>query len=311
MAFEHAIADNLPDLMDRLITFLTAHPDLVSTGQAWQKLHDITIPTHGDIFESRGVAFKAPGLGGSDEIYIGMNTWGNTAADWYNLRLYGGTAFDPIFITQTNGSLLTGFASPSPAAQILLWNAPMPYWFFANGRRVWIVAKVSTQYESGGAGFILPPCPPSYYPYPLLITGGYRDQVVRWSDTHERHRGISIPYEGSCFVRSPDGIWLDFELRYSHRTVWPAGTYKYNSTAQPIIQNLRDSFSSFPLLPLTLCTLGGDQGLAQWGEMDGAYYVPAQNSGAEDVIHIDGIDYIVFQTAHRSGNPHLFALRAD
>jgi len=192
----------------------------------------------------------------------------------------------------------------------------MPYWFFANGRRVWIVAKVSTQYESGGAGFILPPCAPSHYPYPLMISGSY-DGVsqVRWSNNSEYHRGISSPYYRHCFVLSADGLWTDFcsndynssSLRpdICYRTLWPLGANRYQSYGYDSVV-----FGTFPFLPLTFCTFN-NQGRAQWGEMDGAFYVPAQNSGAEDVISHEGKDYIVFQTAHRSGNPWLFALRAD
>jgi len=76
MAFETGTALNLPDFIDKLQTFLTAHPDLVSSGQAWQKLYDVTVPASGTTFESRGLAFKAPGLGGADELFIGINTWG-------------------------------------------------------------------------------------------------------------------------------------------------------------------------------------------------------------------------------------------
>jgi len=322
MAFENGTANNLPDFIDKLQTFLTSHPDLVATGQAWTKLHDVTVPASGQLFESRGIAFKAPGLGGADEIFIGMNTWGNTASDWYNLRLYGGTSFNETLITETNGSIITGFLSPCPPVQILLWNAPMPYWFFANGRRVWIVAKVSTQYESGGAGFILPPCPPSQYPYPLMVSGSYNGaSFVRWSDNSENHRGISSPYAYNCFVRSASGVWTDFYSNnnanngFPRGILWPLATnyYRYNNSStygyNQIIA-LRETFGTFPLLPLTCCVYRG-QDKAQWGEMDGAYYVPAQNSGAEDVIQHNGKDYIVFQTAHRSGNPWLFAIRAD
>jgi len=318
MAFENGTANNLPDFIDKLQTFLTSAPDLVATGQAWTKLHDVTVPANGTTFESRGIAFKAPGLGGADEIFIGFNTWGNTASDWYNLRLYGGTSFDQTLITETNGSIITGFLNPCPPVQILLWNAPMPYWFFANGRRVWIVAKVSTQYESGGAGFILPPCPPSKYPYPLMVSGSYNGaNSVRWSDNSESHRGISSPYYYNLFVRSADGLWADFcsnsnagEFRpgVAYRRLWPLGSNGFDGYNK--IYNLRDSFGTFPFLPLTFCTYN-NQGKAQWGEMDGAYYVPSQNSGAEDIIQHEGKDYIVFQTAHRSGNPWLFAIRAD
>lgn len=73
----------------------------------------------------------------------------------------------------------------------------------------------------------------------------------------------------------------------------------------------------FQLLPLTLLSRmntavtppRGRNSIL--GEADGAFYVPSLNNGAEDTITIAGVTYIVFQTAHRSGAPYLFALRAN
>lgn len=53
------------------------------------------------------------------------------------------------------------------------------------------------------------------------------------------------------------------------------------------------------------------EGRRYLGDFDGAFYVPTLNSGAEDVIVEDGVDHVVFQTAWRSGNPWLYAIRND
>ncbi|HEJ6156553.1 TPA: hypothetical protein SL834_006623, partial [Pseudomonas aeruginosa] len=160
MATEFGTATNHQNLVERLVQFLTANPDLVAAGQAYEKVFDNTLPASGTAIAVRQVTLRAPGLGGTDSIFMGIQSYGDTALDYYNVRLMGGTAFNPGAIPP-GGDYWTAFANYSPRVQLLAWNQPMPYWFFANGRRFWIVVKVSTIYESAGAGFILPPCPPS------------------------------------------------------------------------------------------------------------------------------------------------------
>ncbi|MGR0045634.1 hypothetical protein ACUS6V_02660 [Pseudomonas aeruginosa] len=318
MATEFGTATNHQNLIERLVQFLTANPDLVAAGQAYEKVFDNSIPASGTAIAVRQVTLRAPGLGGTDSIYMGIQSYGNTALDYYNLRLMGGTAFNPGAIPP-GGDYWTAFTNYSPRVQALLWNQPMPYWFFANGRRFWLVVKVSTIYESAGAGFILPPCPPSQYPYPLAVVGSYRgDVATRWSDVSDRHRGISSPYERSCYLRDPAGRWLGFtveggaanESDYSNRTLLPLGCGRYAGSSDTVVKQLRDSFGKFPLKALSFVTRE-TEGRRYLGDFDGAFYVPTLNSGAEDVIVEDGVDHVVFQTAWRSGNPWLYAIRKD
>ncbi len=158
MATEFGTATNHADLVERLVQFLTANTTLVAAGQAYEKVFDNTIPASGTAIAIRQVTLRAPGLGGEDSIFMGVQSYGDTALDYYNVRLMGGTAFNPGALPP-GGDFWTAFVNYSPRVQLLGWNQPMPYWFFANGRRFWIVVKVSTIYESAGAGFILPPCP--------------------------------------------------------------------------------------------------------------------------------------------------------
>ncbi|HFZ1201565.1 TPA: hypothetical protein ACIJSL_001129 [Pseudomonas aeruginosa] len=319
MATEFGTAANHADLVERLVQFLTANPTLVAAGQAYEKVFDNTIPASGTAIAIRQVTLRAPGLGGEDSIFMGVQSYGDTALDYYNVRLMGGTAFNPGALPP-GGDFWTAFVNYSPRVQLLAWNQPMPYWFFANGRRFWVVVKVSTIYESAGAGFLLPPCPPSQFPYPLAVVGSYRgDVATRWSDVSDRHRGISSPLERSCYVRDPAGRWLGFtvasntnnESDYNNRTLLPLGCGRYSSSGGESVANqLRDSFSKFPLKALSFVTRE-TEGRRYLGDFDGAFYVPTLNSGAEDVITENGVDHIVFQTAWRSGNPWLFAIRAD
>ncbi|MDM5014431.1 hypothetical protein QT519_05615 [Pseudomonas aeruginosa] len=70
MATEFGTATNHQNLVERLVQFLTANPDLVAAGQAYEKVFDNSIPASGTAIAVRQVTLRAPGLGGTDSIYI-------------------------------------------------------------------------------------------------------------------------------------------------------------------------------------------------------------------------------------------------
>ncbi|EMG6236810.1 hypothetical protein PRH17_006836, partial [Pseudomonas aeruginosa] len=86
MATEFGTATNHQNLVERLVQFLTANPDLVAAGQAYEMVFDNTIPASGTAIAVRQVTLRAPGLGGTDAIYMGIQSYGDTALDYYNLR---------------------------------------------------------------------------------------------------------------------------------------------------------------------------------------------------------------------------------
>lgn len=67
---------------------------------------------------------------------MGIQSYGDTALDYYNLRLMGGTAFNP---EQPAWRRLLDRASTnySPRVQALLGTSRCPTGSFANGRRFW------------------------------------------------------------------------------------------------------------------------------------------------------------------------------
>jgi hypothetical protein len=125
------------------------------------------------------LSLKGPG-GGSDEIFVNLETDYSVSGDWYNWRLYGATGFIAgnvlDFATQPGTSLPVGLS---------LWQASIPYWFIANGRRFMVIAKINTTYHALYAGFILPYATPSQYPYPLMI-GGSNAMGTPTNDTRMR-----------------------------------------------------------------------------------------------------------------------------
>ncbi|MBY9807480.1 hypothetical protein ISH57_31725, partial [Pseudomonas aeruginosa] len=78
------------------------------------------------------------------------------------------------------------------------------------------------------------------------------------------------------------------ESDYNNRTLLPLGCARYAGSSDTVINQLRDSFSKFPLKALQFVTRE-TEGRRYLGDFDGAFYVPTLNSGAEDVIVEDGL----------------------
>lgn len=325
MAFEKGTASNFADLFNKFVSFITSNPSLVSAGQAAQLVFR-SAPANWEGKLSTSVqrehaVFKQPGLAGNDQIFTSITSFGDTAQDFYNWRISGMSGFNVGGLGPNYSNLDQGMIGGSPSVGGLLWDQAMPYWFFANGRRWWVVAKVSTIYTSFGAGFILPSVPPSQFPYPLAVWSGYPSSSDRWSSTQEYHRGITSPYYRSMFLRQPAGRWADFYAKspYSSplvdggafRKIHPLGSDGVGGSSADKVVALRDSpGAKYPLIPITLFSFGSE-GNVTYGEADGLFFVPTLNNGAEDEVVIDGKTYIIFQSAFRSGSPYLFALRVD
>lgn len=313
MAFLSGTAANQADLIQQLVGFLTTNSALVAAGQQWELLFDATAPASGTTVASRGIALKGPGLDGADEVFIGLVGYGDTAGDWYNLRLCGGVAFNAALATPGGDAVRTAFLGrptniTPQEPQMLLWDQPMPFWCAANGRRVVLVVKVSTVYESGYLGLIRPPCPPSFYPYPLVLAGSYNGgSTPRWSVTDNNHCSISTPAGNACLLRGADGAWAGYAGGAGTQVgLWPwGGGWGMDQGVHDFLLTGRDTKGFFPSLPLTFLGVGPQIN----GEMDGVFWVPAMGGGAEDTIEIDGVDCFVSQSAWRTGNPYLFAMR--
>jgi len=325
MAFEKGTATDFADLFSKFVSFLSTNPSLVAAG-ANAEIVFRSKPANWDgkvltSVQREHVVFKQPGAGGTDQIFTSLTSFGDTASDFYNWQIMGSSGFNPAALAANYGVLAQGHIGGSPPVGALLWNQAMPYWFFANGRRWWIVVKVSSIYTSFGAGFILPSVAPSQFPYPLAVWSGYPDSVDRWSSNQDYHRGVTSPRWRSMFLRQPAGRWADFysDAVYSTplvaggetRRIHPLGVNGLAGQGYNALAAMRDSpGAKYPLIPITLFSYGSE-GNNTYGEADGLFFVPVLNNGAEDEVVIDGVTYIIFQSAFRTGSPYLFALRVD
>lgn len=328
MAYAKGTAANFADLFNKFVDFMANDPALVAAGQnAEIFFRSKPASWTGKIATSvqrEHVVLKMPGLAGEDEIFTAITSYGDTALDYYNWAIKGATGFNQGGLIADYANLDTGLVSASPAVGALLWNQAIPYWFFATGRRFWVVCKISTIYTSFGAGFILPATNPKNYPYPHAIWSGYPNRSDRWSSNEDYHRGITTPSHQSMFLRQPSGRWADFyadSLSPSagnslvpggqYRRVLPLGSAAVSGESLDTTRLQRDSpGGTFPLKPITLVSFHTES-TAIYGEADGLYFVPVLNNGSEDEVVINGVRHVVFQSAFRTGSPYLFALRVD
>lgn len=234
---------------------------------------------------------RGPGLSGTEEIFIGLRTYHDASADYYNLLggvftgYVAGNGFD-----QQPGAALVG----CPAH-----NNRIDYWMSLNGQRLALGLKVGTPvYEHLYLGKFLPYARPSQYPYPVVAGGTLVGAAAtRFSDTaHDFYvRGGS----GRGQVRTPGG-WVNLSS-YPWMNTFLCGT-----GASAVQLQARDTNSQYPLTPVEICDAGNI-----YGQLDGIYHISGFNNAVENTLHVDGVDYVVLQSVYRTGHADYLALRLD
>lgn len=235
---------------------------------------------------SHELILKGEGLAGTDEIYIGFRTYDNASADYYNIAVAGFTGYVDANPWASQPGM---FESGVPAH-----NQRIDYWLQVSARRINFALKIGTPvYTSGGAGFFLPYCLPSQYPYPLYVAGMFNGaEANRYSDV-----AMSMAWKGNrtnLRIRWFDGTWKQPQ------------TYPWNNpyiggaTAQ-----LRDTNDVYPVMPVILC----DDTPNIYGALDGIGYVSNFNNTVESTVSADGDDWVCIQDVGRVSFNDFFALR--
>lgn len=294
-------ATNFEDLITKLKTFLTTNSALVAAGQQWTLLAD----TGGDIF------FRAPGLAGTDQIYVNLTRTTNPAIPYYNLGFRGADGYTPGVghAGQPNRSALVNY--------LYLWDQPMDCWFFANGRRVIVFAKVNNTFQSAYAGFILPFGTPAEFPYPMYVGATNSSATNNWTAFNNNNRSFFDPSNGQ--LRHVDGAWLTVQNYINSGTnsqqpmmetnIYPwcgIGSSWGNATAD----NFRDSPGGiYPLFDAILLSTYSQGNV--YGVLDGVFYVPGFNQASENIVTRDGFDHLVFQNLNRNDLNNYCAIRVQ
>lgn len=280
MAFES-------NFTDQTGTTGIAHKELLLRIQALAELNGwTTLRYKTDDPVSHELILQGEGLAGTDEIFIGFRTYDNVAADYYNIAVAGFTGY----VAGNAWAAQPGiFESGIPAH-----NQRIDYWLQVNARRINLGLKIGTPvYTSGGAGFFLPYCLPSQYPYPLYVAGMFNGaEAKRYSDPV-----MSMPWKGNRAnfrMRWFDGTWKQ------PRTVPWDTPYVGGSTSQ-----LRDTNGQYPVLPVQLY----DTTPNIYGVLDGIGYVSNFNNTVESTVSAAGDDWLCLQDVGRTSFNDYFAMR--
>jgi hypothetical protein len=272
--------------------------------------------------------WTAPGDDGSGEIYVGAKRFHDTGADYDNWRLNGFTGFD-------SGSAFTAQpgAMPSNAPVLPLWSSSIPYWFMATGRRVVIIAKVSSQYECAYLGLLDAYASPDQFPYPLVVGGsmGWTTEPLstsanwRYSYSGVEHRAFPMPNHnntsgpaGQLRLRKPDGTWFGFHDGYSPSqpgNVWPFSSNDFGTHLTDLRPNLDGSYPTFPCVLVEGSDFDGVTNLPRgqnvFGELAGVRATTGHLNGSENTIDVGRETWLVVQNVTATTKHDYFCVRMD
>jgi len=265
--------------------------------------------------------WQAPGNGGLDQIIVGAKTFFDVGTDYYNWRLGGFTAFNSGAVFNQQAGYVGGASQAHASPVLTLWNSSIPYWILASGRRVILIAKVSTVYVAAYLGFLAPYMAPGSFPYPLIVGGnlafqnepGTTDPSWRWSYTGTDMRNFPIPfaqtmsfaYRSSLQLRLADGSWQGFDTNPNETVfgqVWP---YAFIDQVGGTSDWRPDLDGGYPLLPIVL----SDPTPNVYGELDGVFATTGFSQSSENTVTVGGIQYLVIENVFRNTKADFFAVK--
>lgn len=258
--------------------------------------------------------WKAPGNANTDAIYVGARYFTDPVG-YYNWQLGGFTGYSAgvDFGLQpgsiTNSASLRGVVLP-------LWNQSTTYWFMANGRRVVVIAKVSSQFEAAYLGFLESYPSPAQWPYPLVVGGSMAFSSepsagsTSWAYSNSGDQHTAFPKAkpqaandiSQLRVRMPSGVWRGFssyDYSSSYGSIWP-----YTGTMSDFRPNLD---GSYPLLPCVL----SDATPNTYGRFDGVFATTGYGNGAENTLTVGRDTWLVMQNVYRNTTTNFYAVRMD
>lgn len=302
MAVEIDTAADHIDFFDRLVAFLQL--GITSPGGPdWELLRQDT--------SANTALFRAPGLSSTEEIHIGLGVVADSGLDKFALKLW-------MFKAYSEG--LGDFEQPgtSVVRYMALWDTAIPYWFIANGQRLIVVAKISTNYLSSYVGKFLPYGTPGEYPLPYYL-GTPSSAFDRYSVESNYVRNFFDPSVTSLILH-PSGAWWEAgnfieiggesTMNNSYGFMWPYSANIHNSVQKDRWRELRNNLDgSYTRFPLRLL---GDLPSYDWyGELDGAFAISGFSAASEDIITESGVDYLVVQDIHRTNRYNYCAIALE
>lgn len=280
MAYTSGTAANYKDLLAVMATFAAAN--------GWTILE-----------QSETLLYlRGEGSAGLDEIYVGVEAYEVTPSNRYNWRLVGSWGW-------RTGRSITGHPMDSGNTVFAyLWNSAIPYWMVATPRRIIMVAKVSTTYQTVYLGFGQPVGTDSQYPYPLIIGGCGSTQDQNYAVATAAHSAFWANNGTSGMLSCPGGDW---------RYIGPVSALNERCPALSIDQESKGVILSGPggVYALDQIYLADALRSSVYVAVDGIYRVSGHDNSAENIITIGSDNYLVVPDVFRSGNGDYCALRLN
>lgn len=305
MAFEIGTASHAADLLLKLEKFLTTNPTLVAAGQQWESLKDNIIEPYNNNYDLNALGnfalqrcFVGRGMDGQDRIYVPMELYISKTTQAYNLISHLARTWTP---SKPIGKQYT--QSESSYAVLPLWEKPIQYWFFANGRRFIIVSKIGLMYTSMYCGFVLPSGTDREYPYPLLLAGVHTRSTGTRAFTDSETNGsfwIPVKYSDNSKIGSSASI-ISPENRIIYGRTNARGS-QYEPSEMFVLKPYNTELDigktldrQYVLMPIEIVQTKSVFNLLGW--YDGVFFVSGYENSPENILTVNGAKYICFPSA--------------
>lgn len=296
MATTTGTATNYNDLMAQVVTYVTG---LTLGAQAWTALRNVT-----------GEAIlRGPGLTGTDQIFVGMKSFSDVGADYYNWVLSAFTGFDAGLAFEAQpGAHHTGWGAGQSGPILTLQNTSMRYWLSATGRWICLVVQVGTVYVPLIMGLALTPyASPGQWPYPMVLGANMAwpgavtltSTSLRWSYTGNEDRswfqsGSGAVRSSTLRVRLNDGTWWGFGPSYINGE---GAIYPIANGGADMRPNLDGTYQRLPLI-LSRATATGETDVL--GQFDQVNWVTGHANAAENTLTEGADTWLVVPNVHRA-----------
>lgn len=288
------------------------------------------------------VILKSRGFSGAQEIFSGMRVLMSVDGSWQNIALNGYTGFNPnerSWDLQPGSIRGYGIEPVRAHPMACAWPLDIKYWFVASGNSFRFALKVSTVYESGYLGFILPYSSPGQYAYPLAVGGSTNTSTSNYLYSFvSRNRGVYCcpgstvgssqldVGSSSLLLRSPEGSWLNFYNNWGNNSetesvygpvytvATPTGSYRSVWPHCVLTQTNRSPYrecigGGYLFQPCVLTQYYPN--MAVHGELEGTYHVSGYQVAAEDTSTISGRSHVIFQNTYRNSQHNYWSLSLE
>ncbi len=265
--------------------------------------------------------WKAPGNDGTSEIYVGAHHFRRVDADYFNWELAGFDGYNAASEWYAQPNRQSGLYLP-------LVNSSIPYWFICNGRRVIVIAKVGSQYETAYMGLIDPYFTPGQLPYPLALGGSlaftspplWNSTTWKYTNASNNHRAPTHSDPGSAFgsggsvlvshlrLRKSDGSWAGFfasrnddflNAPSDEHWIWP-----YEGDFNLLDTDLDGGTARFPVVLM-------HNAPNVYGQLDGISAISGQGLTAESLLTTGPVSHLVVLNINRTDRNDFLAVGLD